>query len=219
VSRGIVFGFGAAASLKGRYEPIAPTETYSMRYEPGNEISANIGVDLRDGIKVNRFSADYTVTYFFADKINGDAFFRSGIKAAFVLVGSHVSPIGVHLLQLRAELRARNVTIVTGAEEESLAAQQYSAQYSLSFPLREKVSLTAGLEVKAMSSDQFPVNGEILTTGGGTVGMLSAECRYLAAPWCMLTSQFGFGLGSITVMNTDRHAVGFDAGAGLKFSF
>ncbi len=219
VARGVVFGCGAAASFKGSYEPAAPAESYTMRYDPGNELAANIGIDLRDGVKTNRFSADYTVTYYLPDRINGDVFFRSGIKAAFVLVGSHVAPLGVHTLQVRAELRARNVSTINGVEEESPAARQYAVRYSLTLPLREKVSLTASAEAKAMSSDEFPVNGEVLTTGGGTVGTLSAECRWAIARWCMLSSELGFGVGSITFMNSDRHAVGFDAGAGLKFLF
>lgn len=219
VSRGIVFGFGGAASFKGNYEPVAPTAGYAMRYAPGNELSANVGVDLRNGMKTDRFSADYTVTYYFADKINGERFFRTGIKAAFVLVGTHIDAMGVHQLQARAELRARNVNVIGGKEEESASAQQYLLQYSLTLPLREKVSLTASAEARMMSSDQFPLNGEVLTTGGGTIGVLSAECRYAAARWCVVSTQLGVGFGSITYMNSDRHAVGFDAGVGLKFLF
>ena len=131
--------------------------------------------------------------------------------------GTHNAALGVHMLQIRAALRARNVGMVDGTEKESPAARQYAVQYSLTVPLGNNVSLTARAEAKAMSSDEFPVNGEVLTTGGGTVGTLSADCRWAITRWCMLTSEAGFGFGSITFMNIDRHAIGFDAGAGLKF--
>jgi hypothetical protein len=217
VTRLIVFGFGAAISTKGSYEPVAPSGASSMTYAPGDEIAANIGIDCRDGMKTNRLSADYTVTYYASDRLNGERFFQSGIKASLVVVGTHAARELVHTVSLRLETRAHNVTLAGGEEQETPSARRLSAAYMLTLAVRTDLSVAAGAEFRTMTSDEFPVSGEVISTGGGTVAALSAECRYAPAAWCIVTPRCSYGFGSITMVNSTMHAAGFDAGVGIKF--
>ncbi|MGE5313583.1 MAG: hypothetical protein ACM3Q4_02710 [Acidobacteriota bacterium] len=215
-SRLVVFGFGAAVSTKGAYEPVAPSETMHIRYAPGNEIAANIGIDYRDGLKINRLSADYTVTYYLSDRLNGERFFQSGVKASLVLAASHAEPASMHRVRMRLELRAQNASVSGGMEEKTPSARQLSLLYSYTRSAGRTLSLTGGVEFRTMSSDQFPVNGAVVSTGGGTVAIVSGELRYAAAPWCTIAPRCSFGAGSVTIMSSRHAARGFDLGIGVQ---
>ena len=69
--RRLILGFGASYVYKGEYQPASITG-FSEKYDPGDEVSVNAGLDYTSFSKTDRFSFDLTVTNYLPDKPERD---------------------------------------------------------------------------------------------------------------------------------------------------
>jgi len=81
VSRNVIVGIGASYTYRGRYEP---SSAIAGAYNPGNEIGAFGGVDVRVG-RASALSADVSVTRFGTDTVEGEDRFEARHRLAGTL--------------------------------------------------------------------------------------------------------------------------------------
>jgi len=81
VSRNVIVGIGASYTYRGSYEP---SSTIAGAYNPGNELGAFGGLDVRIG-RASALSADVSVTRFGTDTVEGEDRFEARHRLAGTL--------------------------------------------------------------------------------------------------------------------------------------
>ncbi len=221
VSRRFVIGIGSSFLYKNKYTPIVIPGNSSAKfeYDPGEEISGNIGFDYTTQSKATRISFDATGTYYFPDKLNNVKIFLSGIRGMGFLVLSQKWGITTHAVQLRGRFRSQNTVYDTTSSSKYKSAQHYEAQYSLSFAVARWLSLTAYGESKNYTSDQFPLNGAIIETGTAKVNSGGIDCGIPISSLFYFSFGGRYNIGKITIDNIERSVSGIEFNGGLRVSF
>lgn len=111
VSDNFVLGLGASYQIKGKYKPL---EGMEEDYQPGNELSATAGFDLRLA-ETTTFSGDVLWTKYGEDKLGSETVFRSGDKLVATL--QYRQYFGYNQLWLLGRYRSRAKNSLVIADE------------------------------------------------------------------------------------------------------
>lgn len=220
ITRRIVFGIGTSFFYKGKYNPISISgSSTQIEYDPGDEVSTNIGVDYITSSKVARFSTDLTVTYFLEDKLNSEKIFQSGPRFIALLVYSLRTGDVNHMVNARVRYRLHNTFYSGTTTTKYDAATQIEGQYAVAVPLYEWVTGTAVGEFKYYTADQIPVGGQIVETGKAEIGSFGADFLFHLNGIVTPTLNVRYSAGKVTIDDVSRAVNGFEAGIGVKVSF
>lgn len=225
ITRRLVFGIGTSFFYRGAYDPIKLTsDSLSLDYNPGDELSMNIGVDYITYSKIARFSIDLTGTYFLEDQLNGQKIFQSGPRVTLFGVYSIRTGEYNHLLNIRVRYRLQNTYYNSGVSTKYDAAVQTEGQYSISRQLNDWLVGSATGEIKNYSADQIPFAGSIIKTGNAAITSLGFDLLLVVSDIVSPTVSMRYAFGTATIaddaFNEIRYAVsGIEAGLGLKISF
>lgn len=227
LTRRLVFGLGTSFFYRGEYRPVkssGDSGAVAFDYDPGDEVSVNMGIDYITYSKAARVSFDLTATYFFDDRLNGATVFRSGPR--FSLFGVYALRTGEfsHALNARLRYRLQNAYITAGTETKYDAAVQGEAQYTLTRPLTDWLVGTGSVELKYYTPDQVPFGGSIVKTGDATVVSIGADLLLLVSDIVTPTVTLRYAAGTSTIADGAFNEVSYDvtgleAGVGLKVSF
>ena len=215
-TRRLVFGIGTSFSYKGSYEPI---EAASIKYDAGDEISANIGLDFITYSKLARFSFDISGTYFLEDKLDGTKIFQSGPRAIIVAVYSLKTGEYNHQVSTRIRYRQQNSSITDSSTTKFDAGLQAEGQYSLTYQLNEWLIGSGVVEMKYYTPDQFLLGGQLIKSGNAEIVSIGADFAFLVSDIIAPTMNIRYSIGNITIDDVFYDINGFEIGVGLKVSF
>lgn len=218
ITRRFVMGLGINYIYKGNYEPVLSTAS-TIDYNPGDEVSGNIGADYLTFSKKFRFSIDISGSYFFQDKLNGSIIFQSGPRILGFLVASMRTESMNHTLQLRARVRGENSYYTNGVAKKYKSAIQVEAQYGIQKSLASWVIGTFIAEVKNYTEDQVPVGATIITTGKAFLGAAGIDMLFPFSNIILPTVTVKYNQGELTLENKPKNVTGFEAGLNLKIAF
>lgn len=97
----LVFGGGVGYQMNGAYQPITSS---SAKYQPGNELSADLGLTLKTN-SGGTFATDFIYAVYGTDRYDKAEVFKAGNKKALMLV--YKQPIQSNELTLSARYRSR----------------------------------------------------------------------------------------------------------------
>ncbi len=218
LTRRFVLGLGISYVYKGTYEPLAVGGT---EYDPGDEISANVGFDYITYSKTSRVSFDLTASYFGEDELQaGTVFkFQSGARLmAFGVYALRTETVN-HQLSGRLRYRLPNTTITDTASTKYDAGMQIEGQYSLTYPLNEWLTGVAVGELKYYTADQLPVADKVVETGKAQIISLGPDLLFHFTDTVLPILTVRYSTGGITIDDEEYDLTGFEIGLGLKVSF
>ncbi len=223
LTRRFILGFGASMFYKGKYEPVS-AGTAKYFYDPGDEISANVGADYITFSKTYRFSFDLNGTYFLNDKLNEKNIVHSGPRIIGMFVMSTKTESFNHIVQLRSRLRGNNLYYkkdTAGVEytEKLKSAIQIEAQYSVSRALSNWLFTTGIVEIKTFTEDRFPAGTEIIKTGKAFLASLGAEGVFTFSQIIIPTLSVKYGKGNLLLNNKQYNISGIEAGLSIRVMF
>ncbi|MDP1676721.1 MAG: hypothetical protein Q8L88_07610 [Bacteroidota bacterium] len=216
ITRRLVLGIGASYYYKGTYEPINVNPI--PKYDPGDEVSANLAFNFITYSKAARISMDLTATYFFEDKINELARYHSGPRAIGLVSYSLKTGKFNHLLQTRLRYHLPNKTLGTGSTEYQ-SSTQIETQYSFSTPVNEWLNGTIVGEYKLYSPDQTTITGSVVETGKAGIVSFGGDAGFLISDIFYPTVSFRYSTGSFVYEGNQYDVSGIDALVGVKISF
>ena len=216
--RRLIVGLGASVLYKGEYQPSSITGL-SDKYDPGDEISVNGGIDYTTFSKSSRLSADVTVTNYFPDKLNGENFIQSGLRVMTMLVYSLKWGETVHLVQFRTRLRTQSEIFNSGVSEKFKSSQHYEFQYTASWLPMKWCSLSGLIEGKVYTGDQIPFGIGIFETGKASLVSLGVEAGLSVFSSLGLSLNAKYGTGSVVIDNIKNNATGIEFGGGMRLQF
>lgn len=215
-TRRLVFGLGTSYAFKGEYEPI---DASSIKYNPGDEISANMGIDFITYSKEARLSLDISGTYFLEDQLNDAKIFQSGPRAIIFAVYSLKMGDFNHQLSTRIRYRSQNTSITDSSSTKYDAGIQAEGQYTLTHQLNEWLIASAVGEVKYYTPDQLVISGQLVESGNAEIGSVGADFLFIFSDIITPTLSLRYMQGNITIDDQFYDLSGFEAGVGLKISF
>jgi len=222
LTRRLVMGVGAAYIFRGEYEPLAVGGT---KYNPGDEISMNVGLDYTTYSKTSRISFDGSMAYFGEDKLNGASRFQLGRRFLAVGVYSLSTEKLNHKFSVRLRYRLQNTSITDSLSTKYDAGTQLEGQYTLTYPLNEWLTGIAAGQVKSYSTDQLPIGGaaagtgkDYIETGKTQIISLGADFLFLFSDVVTPTLTIRYSTGDITIEDTNYDVTGFEIGFALKVS-
>ena len=218
LQRRLVVGFGASYIYKVEYQP-ASIEGFSQKYEPGDEISVNAGLDYTSFSKLSRFSADVTVTNYFPDKVGGQNFIQSGLRFMTLAVYSLKWGPVTHRLQVRTRLRTQSQIFSSGVEEKFKSSQHYEVEYTALWSPFEWCSISGLAEGKLHTGDQIPFGLGIFETGKAQLASAGAEAGFSLASWFGVAFNAKYGAGSIVLNNVTQTVTGIEFGGSGRIQF
>ncbi|MDD8019350.1 MAG: hypothetical protein PHP42_13340 [Bacteroidota bacterium] len=221
LARRVVIGLGTSYSYKGKYEPITDAgSTTKIEYDPGDEVSGNIGLDYITFSKTARVSIDITGTYFFEDKLSGQKIFQSGSRIMGFFVYALKAGDASHMLNVRSRYRLQNTFYDATTTTKYDATSQVEGQYTFTIPLNSWLVGSAVGELKYYTPDQIPLGGEIIETGKAIVGSFGPDFLFIING-SIITPMVNlrYSMGTVTIDGAAKDVNGFEAGIGLKISF
>ena len=218
LQRRLIVGFGASYVYKGAFQP-ASIEGFSQKYQPGDEISLNTGLDYTSFSKLSRFSADVTVTNYFPDKVGGQNFIQSGLRFMTLAVYSVKWGPLTHRLQVRTRLRTQSEIFSSGVGEKFKSSQHYEAQYTAMWAPKEWCSLSVLGEGKLHTGDQIPFGVGIFETGKAQLVSAGVEAGFSMTSWFGIAFNAKYGTGSVVINNVTQTVTGTEFGARGRLQF
>jgi hypothetical protein len=219
-TRRLVFGVGTSYFYRGTFEPISlGTGSTALEYNPGDEVSANAGIDYTTYSKSARFSVDITGTLFFVDQLSGRDIFKSGPRVMTFIVYSLRTDDIQHLVNARIRYRLKNTFYNAGMSTEYDAAVQYEGQYSATMQLNPWLMGTGIVEFKYHTADQVPFGTGIVRTGNSTIGSIGTDFAFMVSEIVSPALTLRYAAGTTTIDDIAYDVTGFEAGIGLKISF
>ena len=216
--RRMILGFGASYVYKGEYQP-ASISGYSEKYDPGDEVSVNAGLDYTTFSKAERFSFDVTVTNYLPDKLDGQNFIQSGLRfMTFAVYSLKWGPI-THLLQFRTRLRTQSQLFNSGVAESYKSSQHYEVQYTASWLATKWCDLSGILEGKYHTGDQIPFGVGIYETGKAQLASVGGEAGFTLASWFGVAFDAKYGIGSVVIENVKNNVTGIEFGGSGRVQF
>jgi len=216
--RRLIFGFGTSYVYKGEYQPASITG-FSDKYDPGDEISVNAGLDYMTFSKTERISLDFTATNYLPDKLNGQNFIQSGLRFMTLAVYSlKWGPI-THLIQFRTRLRTQSKLYNSGAAESYKSSQHYEIQYTASWFPVQWCALSGILQGKYHTGDQIPFGVGIYETGKAQLALIGGEVGFTLASWFGLAFDAKYGIGSVVIENIKNNVTGIEFGGSGRVQF
>ena len=216
--RRLILGFGSSYVYKGEYQP-ATISGLSEKYDPGDEISFNAGLDYTTFSKESRFSMDVTATNYFPDKMNGENFIQSGIRVmTFAVYSLKWGPV-TQLVQFRTRLRTQSQIFNSGVAQKFKSSQHYEGQYTVSWMPYEWCTLSGIGEGKLYTGDQIPLGTTIYETGRAQLVSAGAELGIAVTSWFGLAGNAKYGLGSVVVNNAKDNVTGIELGGSVRVQF
>ena len=216
--RRLIVGFGGSYVYKGEYQP-ATLSGLSDKYDPGDEISLNAGLDYTTFSKGSRFSMDVTATNYLPDKMNGENFIQSGIRIMTFAVYSLKWGSTTHLIQLRTRLRTQSQIFNSGVAQKFKSSQHYEFQYTASYAPFEWCTVSGIGEGKLYTGDQIPLGVTIYETGKAQLVSAGAELGVSVTSWFGFAINARYGLGSVVVDNTKDNVTGIEVGGSGRVQF
>lgn len=217
ITRRMVLGIGASYYFKGNYEPVQSSQKFD--YNPGDEISLNLGYDFITYSKVARISFDITATYFLEDKLNGATIFHSGPRGIGLISYSLKDGDYNHHIQLRARYRLQNTYYRSTDTAKYKASTQLEGQYSLMYPLNNWLIGTGIGEIKYYTGDQIPFGTSVIETGAAQIVSLGGDFTFLFSDIVLPTLNLRYSFGTVRMDGKDKSVNGISLGLGLKISF
>jgi hypothetical protein len=216
--RRLILGFGASYVYKGEYQPASITG-FSEKYDPGDEVSVNAGLDYTTFSKSERLSLDLTVTNYLPDKLDGQNFIQSGLRLMTLAVYSlKWGPI-THQFQFRTRLRTQSRLYSSGVAESYKSSQHYEVQYTASWLPERWCSLSWILQGKYHTGDQIPFGVGIYETGKAQLASVGGEVGFTLASWFGLSFDAKYGVGSVVIENVKNNVTGIEFGGSGRVQF
>lgn len=216
--RRLILGFGASYVYKGEYQP-ASVSGVSDRYDPGDEVSVNAGLDYTTFSKTERFSLDLTATNYLPDKLNGENFIQSGIRFMTLAVYSVKWGSLTSLFQFRTRLRTQSQIFNSGVSESYKSSQHYEGQYTLTWQAAQWCSLSGLLQGKYHTGDQIPFGVGIYEMGKAQLGSIGGEIGFALASWFTVGFEGKYGIGSVVEENVKNNVTGLEGGGSARIQF
>lgn len=216
LTRRLVFGFGISYAYRGTYEPI---NTATISYDPGDEVSANVGIDFITYSKAARLSIDLSAAYSFEDRLNGTKTFQAGPRAILLGVYSLKTGTFTHQLTARIRYRQQNTYITDSVTTTYDAGVQGEGQYSLTYQLNEWLVASAVGEVKYYTPDQLLISGQLAESGNAAIGAVGADFLFLVSDVVSPTLGVRYARGSITIDDINYELTGVEVNLGVRISF
>ncbi len=209
----VVLGMGASFLLRGAYKPFAD---YGLTYNPGDEMNVTFGVDYGDE---NKWTGDFTFTYYSPDKVDGKQAFRSGGRflvdlrhyRTVTLLG-RTSQLVFYLLN---RTKGKNAYALGGGlQSESLNSNGNQLEMgTVGFSrLNQKMDFQTRIAFLLYSNNAYK-------TGGAKIFRFGAGFPYHPAPNLTLNNLVTFSLGNLTVAQKSISVTGLAIQAGLAYKF
>ncbi len=207
LSEDVVIGAGAGYYYKGKFNPLQGFK----EYDPGDEITANAGLDIRAD-ESSTLSADVIFTHYSNDKLDGEDYFSSGSRIVANL--QYVRSFEKDELSILARFRTKgkNSAVVGGLlipDQEKLDPDQWElhAQYHL--------RASEDIGVRFFAEGKFYPETPA-TFSGVHMGGIGVSPELSASPSILLQARVHFQYGTLK----DGSALtGIDTGIGMKVKF
>lgn len=216
LTRRLVFGLGLSYAYRGNYEPVNAT---AITYDPGDEVSANVGIDFITYSKAARVSVDLSAAYSFEDRLNDKKIFQAGPRAIFLGVYSLKTGTFTHQLTARVRYRQQNTYITDSTSTTYNAGIQAEGQYSLTHQLNQWLVASAVGEIKYYTPDQLLISGQLVESGDAEIGSVGADFLLLVSEVVSPTIGVRYSIGNITIDDIFYELTGFEVNIGLRVSF
>lgn len=216
LTRRLVMGVGTSYIFRGSYEPISNSST---KYDAGDEVTSNIGIDYIAYSKTSRFSLDASFSYFFEDKLNSEKKFQSGSRIMLFGVYSLKAEKLNHQISTRVRYRLQNTSFNDSSSIKYNAGTQLDGQYTLSSQLNSWSTGVAVVGIKLYSADQLPIGQDIVETGKAQIISVGGDLLFHFSEILTPTLSLRYSTGDITLEDEEYDVSGFEIGLGLKVSF
>lgn len=208
MSEDVVLGFGLTYQYRGRFEPL---QNFG-KYDPGDEVSATAGFEVRIG-DASSLSGDVIYTHYGVDKLNDADFFSAGDKILSVLQYRTFFDLDELLIHGTYRTRAkpdvalgRILTPLKDRLEPALGELfvSYTSEFSKNF------SAQFSLEGRFFESTAVPFSGFTLVEVG-------VQPTFVLADGISLPLRLKYVYGNVT--STSGALSGIEAGVGLVLSY
>lgn len=219
LTRRMVLGLGLSYFYKGSYAPVSVS---ASKYDPGDELSMNIGFDYITFSKTSRISFDITATYFFEDALvtaqKTEAAFHSGPRVIGTLNYSLKAGAFQHALLVRTRYRQEN-TFIMDQSKKSDPSLQLEGQYTLGTMANDWLYGSVVAEGKYYTPDQIISSGSVIETGKAAIGSGGVDLTVISWGWVMPTFGLRYAMGTITMFGAEYDVSGLDANLMLRIMF
>jgi hypothetical protein len=215
ITRRLVFGVGSSYSYRGAYTPV----NGGKEYDPGDEITANAGIDYTTYSKEARFSADITGAYYLQDTYNGEKIFQSGPRIMAFLAYYLKTGDYSHLMSVRIRYRLYNTFYHDSTTKEYSGSIQSEFRYSLTTQLNSWLTGNVVFEPRLYTGDQIEFGTGVVETGKALIVSIGPDFLFTVSDIIIPTLSFRYLAGNITIDGGKENVSGFEAGIGIKVSF
>jgi hypothetical protein len=219
LTRRMVLGFGLSYFYKGSYNPVAVS---TSKYDPGDEISLNMGFDYITYSKDARISLDVTSTYFFDDALidasKTEGAFRSGPRVIGTVIYSLKTGAVQHTALLRTRYRLPNTYILNNSAKSD-ASLQVEGQYAFGTMLNTWCYASIVGEGKYYTPDQIVLSSSVVETGNAAIGAAGADLTVVSWGWIQPTLGARYAMGNLTISGADYDVNGIDASLTVRVAF
>jgi hypothetical protein len=220
VTKSLVLGAGASYYYKGTYYPLDLSS--GGKYDPGDEITANIGLDyLFD--RWTRVNLDLIYTNYMTDKIDGADKFQSAPKLTIYSGFNFRYGSSSHSIFILDRFKSDNKLYLHGEEYLAKSGNQIDIGYGGIFPINIDLKLLLNLEGKFYGDIQQMVVGDMFETGKTNIYSGGLGFRIFFTDVIILDITGNYKTGKITIIqgniSSEKDVSGFGGMAGLSFKF
>jgi len=200
IARYLVVGLGAAYSYRGAFYP-RESET-GGKFDPGDEIIADMGFDLKLGSSAS-FNFDFAYTLYSRDKYDDVEIFELGDKISlygnFAFQTSKIK----HNIFVIHRIKSNNTSLSDISEEDLQTGAQIDAGYRGNIPLSHRLSIFLKLDAKIYKDSEHFSAGELFKTGESSVFGLGAGLNINASDFVLFEIFGGYKTGTIKLPDSE----------------
>jgi hypothetical protein len=215
ITRRLVIGIGTSYSYRGKYSP----SSGSKDYDPGDEVTGNIGLDYTTFSKAARFSADVTGAYYLQDTYDGTKIFQSGPRIMATLAYSVKTENYSHLFMARARYRFYNTFYQDSISHQYDGSIQSEFRYTITRQLNNWLTGSLAVEPRIYTGDQMELGAGVVETGKAFIVSVGPDFLFTVSETFIPTVSVRYLTGNITIDGGEHTVSGLEAGIGLKVSF
>ena len=218
ISRALVLGLGAAYNYRGTFTP--READVGGEFDPGDEISADVGLDfkLSESVKIN-FDVLYTV--YSKDKLDAVDIFQLGNKIS-IYTGINLRAFGVnHNLFAINRIRANNRSFSEENQADLTTGSQVDISYYGLVPLSPMFSLILKAGGKFYKDSEQMIGGSLFRTGEASIIGFGGGLKLNPSDYVVLELNAEYKTGNIKLPLTSSKddVSGISTGLGFIFRF
>jgi hypothetical protein len=219
IFKSMVVGLGASYTYRGSFTP-KQVEIGGGKFDPGDEISGDVGLDMKLSESVN-LDFDVVYTVYSKDKLDNVEIYQLGNKIS-IYTGLNIKALGAqHNLLLIARIRNDNSSFSESSQDDLKTGSQIDLNYLAQIPISGPFSILIKAGGKLYKDSEQMVGGELFKTGEANIFGFGGGFKFIATDYIQFELSGEYKTGTIKLpFNTENNDIsGLSIGFNSNFRF